>query len=227
MRGIAQLSPRYEAWAKARVHSGVAAGLGTEDVAGTEWPLFGSVFYLWATESLQEEYEQHPAVASEAPKIYARGAIEAAAALVADPNHAGWVKKYWGDKYLEKENLFYRMLLISALTSYQSLLGDTRYEAMLRGQVESLSRELDESPFGLLDDYPGQCFPIDIVPAIAAIRRADAVLGTDHSAFVARADTRIPGRATSTSIPVSPRTWSARRRVRQRTRPGAWDYRTW
>jgi hypothetical protein len=190
------LSPKYEAWARDRVHSGVAADLGTENVAGTEWPLFGSVFYLWATEGLQEEWEQHPAVTSVAPKVYARGAIEAAAALVADPNHAGWVKKYWGEKYLEKENLFYRMLLISALTSYQTLLGDTRYEVMLRGQVESLARELDESPFGLLDDYPGQCFPVDIVPAIAAIRRADAVLGTDHSEFVARAirgfqDTRL------------------------------------
>ncbi len=181
------LSPKYEAWAKARVHSGVAAGLGTGDVAGTEWPLFGSVFYLWATESLQEEYEQHPASASAAPNVYARGAIEAAAALVADPNHAGWVRKYWGEKYLETENLFYRMLLISGLTSYQKLRVDTRYEALLRGQVESLARELDESPFGLLDDYPGQCFPIDIVPAIAAIRRADAVLGTDHTAFVMRA----------------------------------------
>jgi hypothetical protein len=46
---------------------------------------------------------------------------------------------------------------------------------------------LDESPYGLLDDYPGQCYPVDIVPAIAAVRRADAVLGTDHSVFVARA----------------------------------------
>ncbi len=121
------------------------------------------------------------------PRQYARGAIEAAAALVADPNHAGWVRQHWGDDYLKKENLFYRMLLISALTSYQKLLGDTRYEAPLRRQVESLAQELEDSPHGLLDDYPGQCYPIDIVPAIAAIRRADAVLGTDHSQFVARA----------------------------------------
>jgi hypothetical protein len=181
------LSPRYEAWARQRIRSGVAAGLTTEDIAGTEWPLFGSVFYLWATESLQGEWERSPVAAGTAPKVYAQGAIEAATALVADPNHAGWVKQHWGDKYLEKENLFYRMLLISAWTSYQKLLGDTRYETMLRGQVESLARELDASPFGLLDDYPGQCYPVDIVPAIAAIRRADAVLGTDHAAFVARA----------------------------------------
>jgi hypothetical protein len=38
-----------------------------------------------------------------------RGAIEAATALVADPNHAGWSSST-GASYLEKENLFYRML---------------------------------------------------------------------------------------------------------------------
>ncbi|MBN2182445.1 MAG: hypothetical protein JW715_11075 [Sedimentisphaerales bacterium] len=181
------LSPKYEKWARKRVTGGAATKLSTENISGTEWPVFGSVFYLWATEALQEAFEENPKQASSAPKDYARGAIEAAAALVADPNHANWVKQHWGDDYLEKENLFYRMLLISGLTSYQKLTGDGKYEVLLRSQVESLAKELDESPRGLLDDYPGQCYPVDIVPAIAAIRRADAVLGTDHSKFAARA----------------------------------------
>ena len=180
------LSPKYEQWARDRVRSGNVQ-LNTTDIAGTEWPLFGSVFYLWATEALQEAAEQNPSLCPVPPNQYARGAIEAAAALVADPDHAGWVKQYWGEDYLERENLFYRMLLISALTSYQGLLGDTRYEDLLRRQVGSLADELDKSPYGLLDDYPGQCYPVDIVPAIAAIRRADRVLGMDHSQFVARA----------------------------------------
>ncbi len=181
------LSPRYERWARQRVASGAADQLTTENISGTEWPLFGSVFYLWATEAMQEAYEVDPNVAPSAPIAYARGAIEAATALVADPNHAGWVKQHWGEQYLEKENLFFRMLLISALRSYQKLLDDARYEDLLRSQVESLAAELDASRYGLLDDYPGQCYPVDIVPAIAAIRRADAVLGTDHAAFAARA----------------------------------------
>jgi hypothetical protein len=181
------LSLRYEKWAKQRIASGRAKHLTTRNIAGTEWPLFGSVFYLWATEALQEVARENPSLCRVPPSQYARGAIEAAAALVADPNHAGWVKQHWGDRYLDKENLFCRMLLISALTSYQTLLGDAKYEDLLRRQVESLAKELDDSPHGLLDDYPGQCYPVDIVPAIAAIQRADAVLGTDHSAFVARA----------------------------------------
>lgn len=190
------LTRSYLPWARERVASGRAKQLGTQDISGTEWPIFSSVFYLWATEALQEAWEKNPSLAPTMPKSYAGDAIEAAAALVADPNHAAWVKEYWGNDYLHREDLFYRMLLISGLTSYQKLSGKDTYTALLRDQVESLARELDKSPYGLLDDYPGQCYPIDILPAIAAIRRADSVLGTDHSAFADRAlrafqDTRL------------------------------------
>jgi len=181
------LSTRFEKWARRRVESGAAKNLTTEDIAGTEWPLFGSVFYLWATEALQQVHYMNPTLASSSPRSYAQGAITAATELIVDPNHADWVKEHWGKDYLTKENLFYRMLLISGLTSYQKLLNDKKYEDLLRSQVESLASEIDASPYGLLDDYPGQCYPVDIVPAIAAIRRADAVLKTDHSEFVARA----------------------------------------
>lgn len=108
------LSPKYARWAQQRVASGAAGTLTTKNISGTEWPLFGSVFFLWATEAMQDAFEQDPALAHSAPKDYARDAITAAAALVADPNHAGWVKQHWGERYLDKENLFYRMLLISA-----------------------------------------------------------------------------------------------------------------
>jgi hypothetical protein len=181
------LSAKYETWARERVASGNAAQMNVNDISGTEWPVFGTVFYLWATESLQEAWEEDPSLSALAPGEYARGAIEASVALVADPGHAGWVRQHWGDDYLTRENLFYRMLLISGLTSYQKLTGNDQYETLLREQVESLAEELDASPHGLLDDYPGQCYPVDIMPAIAAIHRADEVLGTDHSEFVERA----------------------------------------
>ncbi len=189
------LSAKYEKWARERVASGNAAAMSTYDISGTEWPIFGTIFYLSATESLQEAWEKDPSLSQAAPKMYARGAIEASAALVSDPNHAGWVKKHWGDDYLSREDLFYRMLLISGLTSYQKLTDDRKYEALLRDQTASLAKELDQSPYGLLDDYPNQCYPVDILPAIAAIRRADAVLGTDHSQFVARAVRAFQGEA--------------------------------
>jgi len=181
------LSPQYGCWARARLDSGRAAKLSTADIAGTEWPLFGSVFYLLATESLQAAWEQDHSRSAVAPNVYARNAIEAATELVIDPTQANWVKIHWGENYLKVENVFYRMLVISSLTSHARLTGEKRYLPRLRDQVESLSAELDASPHGWLDDYPGQCFPADVLTAIAMIRRADAVLGTDHSAFVQRA----------------------------------------
>ena len=181
------LSPKYAAWANARLGSARAAELSTHNISGTEWPLFGSVFYLWATESLQDAWEQNHPVGSVAPKVYARDAIAAATRLVVDPAQANWVKIHWGQNYLKTENVFYRMLIISAVTSYTRLSGDREYLPLLRDQADSLAADLGASPTGLLNDYPGECYPGDVLTAIAMIHRADQVLGTDHSAFVNRA----------------------------------------
>ena len=43
-----------ERWAQARIASGRAAHLPLDDVPSTEWPRFGSVFYLAATANLQQ-----------------------------------------------------------------------------------------------------------------------------------------------------------------------------
>ncbi len=180
------ISPKYERWATDRIKSGRAAELALHDIAGTEWPVFGSFFYLLATEEIQKAWEANNNLSVVPPKKYAAGAIEAAAALIADPGHAAWVKTHWGLDYLHRENVFYRMLLIGGLTSYERLCRGGKYLALLGDQVESLSHALDESPHGLLDDYPGQCYPTDVLAAIAAIRRADAVLQTDHSDFINR-----------------------------------------
>ncbi|MEM7115654.1 MAG: hypothetical protein AAF614_24645 [Chloroflexota bacterium] len=180
------LTERIEPWARERIASRQAMGLNINNISGTEWPIFTAVYYLWATEALQEAWLKNPTLAPTMPTEYANEAIEAAAALVADPNHAAWVQQHWGDDYLQQENIFYRMLLISGLTSYQKLSGRNKYQALLSNQVEMLGEELDASPHGLLDDYPGQCYPIDILPAIAAIQRADRLLGKSRLGFVER-----------------------------------------
>ena len=181
------LSPQFEQWVKERLNSKRATELSTSDISGTEWPLFGAVFYLWSTESLQDAWEKDHSSSAIAPNVYARGAIEAATSLIIDPAQANWVKIHWGANYLKTENVFYRMLVISALTSHARLAGDKRYLPLLKDQVDSLSAELDASRYGLLDDYPGECYPGDVLTAIAMIHKADKVLGTDHSAFVSRA----------------------------------------
>ncbi len=181
------LSPRYASWARARVAAGVAAHLNLHDVPGTEWPMFGSVYYLWATEALQKAWEQDPACSREAPAVYARETIDAAVDLILDPLHHTWVKTHWGEDYLHHQNVFFRSMIIAACTSHENLIGDGAHLERLRDQVESLAAALDASPHGVLEDYPGECYPIDVLAAIACIRRADPLLGTDHSAFARRA----------------------------------------
>ncbi len=182
-----KLTENYQKWLTERLVSNRATELSVHDISGTEWPLFGTAFYLWSTESLQKAWEQNRSLAPHAPREYASESITLAAKLLTDPKQAHWVKLKWGDDYLKKENLFYRMLLISGLTSYQKLSGNQQYRDMLADQVNSLAREIDQSPYGLLDDYPGECYPIDILPAIVAIKKADALLGIDHAEFIARA----------------------------------------
>jgi hypothetical protein len=181
------LTPRYAAWAQKRVTLGRAGNLSTTDISGTEWPLFGSVFYLWAVENLQNAWEAGDHTAGMEPKVFCHDAVIAASDLVIDPAQTAWVQKHWGTNYLHHENVFYRMLIIAALTSRAKLLHDGAHLGLLRDQVETLSKELSEAKSGLLNDYPGECYPGDVMAAIACIRRADSVLGTDHAKFVNRA----------------------------------------
>jgi len=180
------LTPRYATWAQERVSGGRAEGLSTHDISGTEWPLFGSVFYLWAIENLQTAWEAGDHTSPVEPKVFCKDAIIAASDLVIDPKHASWVEKHWGTNYLHRENVFYRMLVIAALTSREELLHDGAHLNLLRDQVETFSSELNDSKSGLLNDYPGECYPGDVMAAIMCIRRADAVLGADHSEFINR-----------------------------------------
>jgi hypothetical protein len=188
------LTPRYAQWARERVASGRAAHLALRDVPSTEWPIFGSVYFLWATDKLQQEWEKDPSHSTLAPRVYAREAIEAAADLVLDPVHHTWVQTHWGTNYLHRENVFFRSLLIGGLTARQNLLQDGRHREFLRDQVDTLAAELDASRLGILDDYPDECYPIDVFAALVCIQRADRVVGTDHSRFLARAHRGFEGR---------------------------------
>ncbi len=66
-----QLSTDYAVWARERVAEGAAANLSLNNISGTEWPVFSSVFYLWATESLQEAWDEDPTLAPVIPSTCA------------------------------------------------------------------------------------------------------------------------------------------------------------
>lgn len=188
------ISDDYARYARERIGSGKAESLKSWQIAETEWPLFGSAFYLWSTESFQKAWEKDPSLSEEAPKIYAREAIDAAKDLILDRGHARWVQNHWGkDAYLTRENVFYRMLVMSAIISHHNLTGSKDHFELLQTQSNSLAQELDASFVGLLDDYPGQCYPADVVAAIGAIQRADIVLKEDHSEMIQRAIRSVSG----------------------------------
>ncbi|MBA4387261.1 MAG: hypothetical protein C0404_04725 [Verrucomicrobia bacterium] len=178
------ITPRYETWARERIASGVAAHLMIGDVPSTEWPIFGSVFYLWTTEALQKEWEKNPELSSAAPKAYAKATIDAARDVVLDKVHHTWVQQHWGTNYLHTQNVFFRSLLMAGILSHHNLTGDQSNLALLKDQADTLSAILDESPFGILEDYPGECYPIDVLASIAIISKTDKALGTDHSSFL-------------------------------------------
>jgi hypothetical protein len=178
------ITPRIEAWAEARIDEERAASAPLHDVPTTEWPMFTAVFYLMGTEALQRDWERTHE--GEAPRVFAREAIAASRNLILDPSHHTWVRTHWGEDYMHEENVFFRSLLIAGLTSYTNITHDDASLPLLRDQVETLAAELDASPLGVLNDYPGECYPIDVLAAIGLMQRADQTLGTDHSAFFQR-----------------------------------------
>jgi hypothetical protein len=180
-----RLTPDIEAWADERVQTGRAAEAMLHDVPTTEWPMFTAVFYLMATDAMVADWEasgRH----GPSPLEASRGAVSAAKDLILDPAHHTWVRTHWGPDYMHQENVFFRSLIIAGLTSYERLTHDGTTTPLLRDQVETLAAALDASELGVLEDYPYECYPIDVLAAVGFIQRADSVLGTDHSAFVAR-----------------------------------------
>ncbi|MFO0714269.1 MAG: hypothetical protein U0353_30780 [Sandaracinus sp.] len=189
------LTPRFADWAEARVASGAAAHAPLHDVPTTEWPMFSAVFYLMGTRALTEAAARGEIDANSlgSPAERAR-AIDAARALLLDPSHHSWVRRHWGEDYLHDENVFFRSLLIGGLTADVAMTNDAHAREVLRDQTDTLAVDLDRAPLGLLNDYPGECYPIDVLAAVGLIRRADEVLGTDHRAFADRAIRAFEGR---------------------------------
>ncbi len=178
-----QVSLRYEKWGKGYLGLEYATKVNFENCAATEWPMFGSVYYLLAAEEIHRALVNRNDVTAHNIKTIIQRVAKVAAQIVADSRTGSWVKNKWGPAYRTKENVFYRMLMIMGLSSYETITGDKAYRSLLSEQTVSLARELSQSPTYLLDDYPGECYPNDVLWAVAGIRRADRLLGTDHASL--------------------------------------------
>jgi len=164
---------KYNTWAKEYLQKKYATTVKSSDIAATEWPMFGSVFYLLTVEELQAQNQ------IDIREKHIQKAINNAVSIVYSPDTATWVKKKWkksyfktGKTYLEKENVFYRMLFIMGLASYEKITSNTQYHSVLEKQTQSLASELINTKYYLADDYPSQCYPSDVLWAVAAIKKA-------------------------------------------------------
>lgn len=174
---VRALAGRYERWAEGYLSTGYARKVDAFNVAGTEWPMFGSVYFLVTVDELQRQGRL------DASQGKVRRAVERAAEIVVSPDTATWVKAKWGETYLTRENVFYRMLLILGLSSYERITGDRRHRALMSTQRKGLAEELERARYHVLDDYPGECWPNDVLWSVAAIQRAARLEGENHDAL--------------------------------------------
>ena len=70
---------RYLSWANTYIETNYAKSLSHDDIPGTEWPMFGSVFFLVTAEDLQRQGK------IDATNRTVREAVEKAAEIVASP----------------------------------------------------------------------------------------------------------------------------------------------
>jgi hypothetical protein len=174
VRWFESATPRFLSWANMYLETDFAASLYHDDIPATEWPIFGAVFYLVTADDLNRQGK------IDATQGTIREAVERAAEIVSSPVTGTWVKTKWGDGYLEKENVFYRTFMTLGLTSYERITADTRYRAIVSRQRTTLADELMKAKFHLRNDYPGECWPSDMLWAVAAIQRAGQLEGAKH-----------------------------------------------
>ncbi len=172
-------APRFISWANMYLDTNYGQSVSHDNIPATEWPMFGAVFVLVTAEDLQRQGK------IDARRGTVREAVDKAAEIVASPATGTWVKTKWGDGYREKENVFYRMLLILGLSSYETITGNTQYREMMSHQRLTLADELAGAKLHLRDDYPGECYPADMLWAVAAIQRAARLENTRHDELAA------------------------------------------
>ena len=98
-----QTSRRYDHWAHNYLQSQYANKVSQDNVAGTEWPMFGSVFYLLTAEEIQKQLANDSSGYARKIKAEILKTSDTAAKVIVDPNTATWVKALWGKDYLKKK----------------------------------------------------------------------------------------------------------------------------
>jgi len=143
----------YNKWANEYLESHKAESFGSDCSPNTEWPVFGSAYYLLTAEEIVKKLENNDDPTSKRIIKTARETSKVAAEVLADPKTGSWSRNLWGDSYRDKENLFYRMLIIMGLSSYEKITDDTTYRQLLKKQSLTVAAELKKADTYLFDNY--------------------------------------------------------------------------
>jgi hypothetical protein len=72
------------------------------------------------------------------------------------------------------------------LAARRTVLNDTKYTAILTQRIDGLVSQMAEGPVQCGESYPDECWMFCNTVALAAIRIADFLDGSDHSDFIAK-----------------------------------------
>jgi len=70
------------------------------------------------------------------------------------------------------------------LASRRMIQEKTEYKALLAERIDAMAERFHQSPKMLLESYPDECWMFDHCVALDAIKMADHLDGTDHSALI-------------------------------------------
>lgn len=190
-----RLTPRMAHWAATRQSAHTVVTRPPDSIASEEWPLFSAAFYGWATQAMHRAHREDPGANPSNPRAYAAEALRSLAALSLDPAEGAWTRALWGADYQTQENAFYRMLVVANLAAHGEVTGSAEYHAVLRAWADALAEDIDQSPTGLIHDFPRECYPGDVLAALAAVQDAGQVLGISREPFFTRAKRGFTGGA--------------------------------
>lgn len=148
-----------------------------------EW-LFGT--YLMAGFGFGHMALEHPELTEKHAALMAR-CIDA----ILRPEVRAFDAESWGEDPLAaiggpNAHVAYLGYLNLLLGMHRQVSGATNYAALNDRISMSLARQLADSPWSMLETYPGEAYPVDNCFVIGSLGLHQTVSGTDHSAVIRR-----------------------------------------
>ncbi len=148
-----------------------------------EWDFMGRTFFVWslANLSLRDPARQPETLPIMDEIIHETLAIEKEGGVYA------FLLPYAHEQVFRERpvrSLFVDGEIALMLAARQAVAPRADYQAPLRERIDAIESRLKRSPFLAAESYPNECWTFDHAVAVAALKVADAVQGTDHRQLV-------------------------------------------